>query len=406
MDARRRTLVSITAARFDRSLIILLNRLISEHGIHIFDAVNENGRPVFWEAIRKGQYDCANMLLEYAKDEGIAVTFRREDEDLLSWAIENDAYRSVRFILERLTEKCASVEETRDLLARHLRTIGERCPELLADLLKNDKFTIEYARFQVPKNVLDINSKIPKTMITRTIPDNWASMDGEQGKRLWIEPWEAEAHPIDNTTDAQITVTAKVFCISPSVPRRNHNVLLSFFMRLHCLVYQRREHLCESLHDLQLPVEVFESETLVNFIDHWFQVFRPVYQASIILDAVATFTFTIFSLMLGPANEIGELRSNLLKWLITASTVLRTCGAIHLRSLQMLAITHHLFFQLVSEMYGCRFGINLIEWVLFMLILRISIDDHHITYCAFLTSVVCVIQWIAVLAKSILPLIK
>ena len=159
------------------------------------------------------------MLLDYAQNEGIAVTFLKEGEDLLLWAIDNDAYGSVRFILQKLTEKCSSVEETSDLLAKHLRTIAERYPEMLADLLKNDKFTIEYARFQVPKVFLDSKSKIPKTMITKTIPDNWTAMDGEQGKGLWIEHWEEEAHSITRISDAQMTVIAKVFCIGSPVPR-------------------------------------------------------------------------------------------------------------------------------------------------------------------------------------------
>ena len=306
--------------------------------MHVFDATDANGQPILWDAIQKGQYNCAEMLLDYAKNEGITVTFRKEDEDLLLREIENDAYGSVRFILEKLTEKCASVEETSDLLSKHLRLIGERCPQILGDLLKNDKLTIEYARFQVPKAVLDTSSKIPKTMITRTIPDNWRAMNGERGKGLWIEHWEEDAHSISGTLDAQIGVVAKVFCIGFPVRRKNPNALLSIVSRLlPSIVNRRGEHFCEFLHDLHLSVEVFESKTLVSFIDHWFQVYRHIYQSTVILDVLAALAFTICSLGFGP-NEYGELRFGYSVYPIYASTLLRSYGTFYLRSFRRSAI--------------------------------------------------------------------
>ena len=319
-----------------------MDRLISEHGILVFDVRDENGQPVYWDAIKKGHYDCADMLFAYAKrNEEIPVTFRGEDADLLLWAIENNAHETVRFILEKLTKKCASVEETRDLLTKHLRTIGERCPELLADLLKNDKLTIEYARFQVPKAVFDAKSKIPKTIITTTIRDIWAAMDGEFGKGLWIEHWEEEGYLLGGT-DAQITAIAKVFCIGPSVPQNELNVLMSSFVRrLRCYI-RSPEHLCEYLHNLNLPVEVFESEMLANFVDHWFQVFRPVYQIIIILNGVATLAFTIFSLTFGPPNAIGKSGRVLWKSMLSASYLLRLYAALHFWSFRRLATTRFL----------------------------------------------------------------
>ena len=306
-----------------------MDRLISEHGIRVFDVRDENGQPVYWDAIKKGHYDCADMLFAYAKrNEEIPVTFRGEDADLLLWAIENNAHETVRFILEKLTKKCASVEETRDLLTKHLRTIGERCPELLADLLKNDKFTIEYARFQVPKAVFDAKSKIPKTIITTTTPDSWAAMDGEFGKGLWIEHWEEEGRLLGGT-DAQITAIAKVFCIGPPVPQNKLDVFMTFFVSRLRIIGHPWEHLCEYLHSLNLPVEVFESETLVNFVDHWFQVFRPVYQIIIILNGAATLAFTIFSLTFGPPNEIGKSGRWLWLGMLFASYLLRGYASVY-----------------------------------------------------------------------------
>ena len=287
----------------------MTDRIISEHGIDVLDAIVEDGCPIYWDAIRKGQYDCAEMLLDYAKNEGIAVIFQTEGEDLLLWAIESDAYESVRFILDKLTEKYACVEETSDLLAKHLPVIGEKRPDVLADLLRNDKFTIEYASFRMPKVLFDNNSKFAKTMITRTIPDNWEAMDGEQGKGLWIEHWEEEGHSIGSTTDPQITVTAKVFCISRSIPRKP-NAWQSFLRRRRNIT-ELTQHLCEYLRNLSLSVEVFESETLLNFIDHWFRVYRFDYQTCIILDGIATLALTIIFMTMKSPSETGDSSSTI-----------------------------------------------------------------------------------------------
>ena len=291
-------------------------------------AMDENFHPVFWDAIKKGQYDCANMLLHYPRSEGCEETFRRRGGDLLLWAIENDTYESVSFILEKLLEKHVTVGETQKLLSTHLCTIGERRPEMLADLLKNDKFTIEYARFRVPKAVFDINSKIPKTMITRTIPASlkWEVIDGERGKGLWIKHWEEEGHSIDSTSDAQTSVIAKIFFIDcPVHLLRNDNTM--------------GQHLCEYLNNLSMPVEAFESETLKKFIDHWFQVFRPLYQVLRIQDIVATLIFTIFSLTFGPSNEIGKFYSLTWPYMLSVSASLRAVGAYHLGSCRRSATT-------------------------------------------------------------------
>ena len=155
-------------------------------------------------------------------------------------------------------------------------------------------------------------------------------MDGEQGKGLWIEHWEEEACSIGSTSGAQIGVIAKVFCISRSVPRKKkQNVLLSFFLRLlPVFVNRRSEHICEFFHDLDLPVGVSKSDTLVNFVDHWFQLCRPIYQTTVILDAAVTLVFTIVSLMFEPPDEIGESRSDSLSILICTSALLRSYGTV------------------------------------------------------------------------------
>ena len=179
-------------------------------------------------------------------------------------------------------------------------------------------------------------------MITRTIPDNWEAMNGDQGKGLWKEHWEEGVHSIDGTSDPQISVIAKVFCIGSPAPRKKPNTLRSMVSRLLLnIVNCRGEHFCEFLHDLHLSVEIFESKTLVSFIDHWFHVYRHIYQSSIIFDALAALTFTIFTLVfeLPNENEIEESRPARWPYLIYVSTLLRSYGTLYLRSFPRSAIT-------------------------------------------------------------------
>ena len=198
----------------------------------------------------------------------------------------------------------------------------------------------------MPKVLFDNNSKFAKTMITRTIPDNWAAMDGEQGKGLWIEHWEEEGHSIGSTTDPQITVTAKVFCISRSIPRKL-NAWQSFLRRRRNII-EGAQHLCEYLRNLSLSVEVFQSETLLNFIDHWFRVYRSDYQASIIMDGLATLALTIIFMTMTSFIETGESSSTfgekessliIQEGLIIAYCCLRTTSAAYLRSFRRSAFT-------------------------------------------------------------------
>ena len=378
------------------------DRLIAEHGIHVFDVIDEDGQPIYWDAIKKGQYDCANILLDYAKNEGMTVTFGGGGEDLLLWAIENAADGVVRFLLEKLTEKYASVEETSELLSKYLYTIGERCPELLADLLRNDEFTIEYARFQVSRTVFD-NNKIPKTMITKTIPDNWAEMDGEQGKGLWIEHWGKDPHSIDSTSDAQVMVTAKVFCFNPWVPWKKTNLWPLGLLRQSADLVHVREFISEYFHNLGLPMEVFESKTLMNFIDHMFHAYHPVCQTLIILDAVAALSFTVYSITFEPTDEVEKLRNTRLLILPTASAFLRLHGTFIYRSFERLAITCLFFLWPVSGMDCCRVNTSLIEFALLLVILYDTVGNSNIKLRSLLVSVMCILQWISVFAKSVLP---
>ena len=186
----------------------------------MMDVVDEYGEPFFWAAIKKGQLDCAGKIVDKAKKEGAPVKFRHEDSDLLEWAIDHDANREVRFILEKLAEKYASVEETCLLLETHLQAIGEKFPKLMGDFLKRDRFTVEYARFPVQRSVFNRTDGLPVAMIVRKKLDSWEGMGSEQAQRLWTENCAKRDMNLRDTSDIQVTAVAKFFCIGQSTYSR------------------------------------------------------------------------------------------------------------------------------------------------------------------------------------------
>ena len=293
--------------------------------------------PVLWQVIRRGGYDCANALLDDAKKKGIAVTFRERGRDLLSWAIKNDTHEAVEFIVEKLGEKCASLEETRRLLAKHLHTIGERRPTLLVDLLKKDKFTVEYDRFPVRRAVFDIGGGKRTKMIEKDKSanvNNWAVLSSSYGKDSWDKHDDEQAPQAevgDSLEPPQIDAIAKLFCVSHAAPQGRRKPIPSPSSRQLDIIpsSQRQQHLCIYLHKKNLPVEVFQSETLQCLIDYWFDKHRPVYQKAVIADGAAAVAFTIFSLLYGSQDEVRVLHPHDLSIaLICLTCVMHTAATI------------------------------------------------------------------------------
>ena len=177
------------------------------------NVVDEYGDLLFWDAIRKRQLDCACKIVDEAKKEGIPVKFRHGNSDLLKWAIEHDADREVRFILEKLAEKYASVEETCYLLETHLQAISEKLPKLISDFLKRDRFTVEYARFPVQRSVFNRTDGLPVAMIVRKRLDSWESMNSQEAKGFWTENCAKRDLNLRDASDMHVTAVAKFFCI-------------------------------------------------------------------------------------------------------------------------------------------------------------------------------------------------
>ena len=195
-----------------------LDRLISENGPRIVHAVDREGTPILWNAVERGRPDCANVLLDHAKSNGVSVPFKCTGDrydDLLSRAIDNRSDAHVEFVLDRLTGGYATVAETIELLAEHLSKFFEQFPKITKRFLNEDRFAIEYARFDAPKYLFGKNGETPVAMLTNDHSlQSWHAMDCRAAKEFWIE-CSQYGKELSDTEGQQISVVAKLSCIHP-----------------------------------------------------------------------------------------------------------------------------------------------------------------------------------------------
>ena len=221
-----------------------MDRAISEYGTCVLSAVDENDLPVLWCLILEDNYESATELLEFAKENRILVTFRgAEDDDLLWRAIADNSVECVKFVLDKLVERFTSLEETCFLLNFHFRRLVDEFPDLMWDYLQKDKFTIEYARFKIPKYLfVRKDSRLGAGLLTSHRLKDWETTEGDEPDEFWLsEPEEFWLCYLERgikivgtitsvwfrwlianreSTDTKITVVAKFFCISYCESRR------------------------------------------------------------------------------------------------------------------------------------------------------------------------------------------
>ena len=193
-----------------------LGRLISEHGTRISHAVDAEGTPIFWNAVEQDRVDYANMLLDYAKSNEVPVTFKCENDDLLSRAVANGSEAHVEYILDKLTKKYASVSETIELLNKHLADYLSQFPKIAQAFLKENKFAMEYARFEAPKHMFDVNGETGIGMLDSFCPESWQLVEARKIKFHWFlkSQYKKELWDLYNR-DWKVKVVAKFSCISP-----------------------------------------------------------------------------------------------------------------------------------------------------------------------------------------------
>ena len=249
--------------------------------------------------MKSGRLDCASSLLDYAKSNGIPVTFECESGDLLSRAIDNGSDVHVRFVLDMLAGKYATLVETVKLLQHHYISLMSDVHEITYDYIKKDRFAIEYARFKVPKTLFGRNARTPIAMSTDHHLESW-TMDNRAAKDLWIQK-SKYGQRLSDTEGEQIKAVAKFNCIAnddfwalleteyvPDAVQLNR-VLLRRGSGFNIVKY----HLLGATEGAKIST----SETARALVDWFYGFYRNFYLMGVLLDVVVAVAFTVFAIL-------------------------------------------------------------------------------------------------------------
>ena len=83
----------------------------------------------------------------------------------------------------------------------------------MEDYLRNDRFALEYARFSVPRSLIEANGKRPIAMTTDACLDGWRSYNSGAAREFWAENSEEHSTELKSASDLQVRVAAKFLCI-------------------------------------------------------------------------------------------------------------------------------------------------------------------------------------------------
>lgn len=105
-----------------------------------------SGKNVLHHAILQRRFSLAKRIFEFAKENGVLVDVCWKDGDILKWAIDQESWECVDFVLKKLTSKCASVQQTGELLKLHFKKLITDYPLLIEEYLAHDRFCFEFGR--------------------------------------------------------------------------------------------------------------------------------------------------------------------------------------------------------------------------------------------------------------------
>ena len=240
-----------------------LCRLISTHGKNVLSSLNDKGIPLLCDAILNRQFDCAEILLKYARECHAFVMMDTGKCPTLYYGAVNRSVAITKFVLDRVAAKQFTVDETLSILTNYLLPLTQTFPSLMRDYLERDAFAFEYGRVWVPP--LFNNPDAPVAMTTNEKVADWTGMDSTAMKEFWSRNCEEHSSHLAEPWGVQVEAIAKFICVSQHAVRQNWSddtvgVTSDFSER------RIRYHYLRFLSDLRgLPVEAFNSQSLQIF---------------------------------------------------------------------------------------------------------------------------------------------
>ena len=284
-----------------------------------------NGTPLLCDAIVQKHRESALLLLEHAQSAKKFVIIGTGRCRTLDWAMDNGAELVAKFILDCVAEKRLPVEESCCILTNYLFPLMKEFPDLMKDYIKNDSFAFEYARFSVPLSLIDKNGRRPIAMTTDDQLEEFTISDSETAKEFWINECKEHADELKASTDFQVEVAAKFFCIDQHAVRicRSKAPITHRRRRL----YYAWNHVLRRIWTANLPHDIFKSQAVTTLANWMFYSLYNRFVLLVFLDLFTAALFSCFAWFYGMDNDIKKhYRHADPRQMISIVTIIASCA--------------------------------------------------------------------------------
>ena len=245
----------------------MARRLIPTHEPQIVDAGTASRRPLIFDAILRGLSRFVRWIFPCG-DELDTPTNLTQQENELRQAIE-ESESATKAALENLLRRNSTFKHTSSVLSWNLLALVHKHPTLIGAFLASDKLSFEYGEFSVPVSLFRDADGQPIAMMADEEPSGWETTDSETAKAFWIAKCSEHEKALKDTTGPQITVVAKFVRLDQSFTRlarrKNEGAVFGInadVVSVHC----SRTNLLTLLATADLPVEIFNSESLKSLV--------------------------------------------------------------------------------------------------------------------------------------------
>ena len=268
--------------------------------------LTDKGVPLLCAAILNRHYDSAELLLEYARECNEFVLIGTGKCATLDIGAVQGSVAIAKFVLDRVVAKRFTVDESCSILTNYLLPLTQKFPSLMRNYLERDAFSFEYGRVWASPSLFN-DPDSPIAMTTDEKLTDWTSLDSTTAKEFWWRNCEEHRPKFDETSGVQVEAVAKFFCV------HQHAVRLSLSDATVGVASDTSESQgqCHFLRALSqqsdLPVDVFNSDSLRIFTS-W--VFRKVawrFRMFIIMNGFATALFFLLSQIFEDLDEDSDL---------------------------------------------------------------------------------------------------
>ena len=284
------------------TVCVCSRRLISHCGTRLIDAVNGNNVPLLCDAVVEQQLDSARLLLDLAKENNRFVEVDSGECPTLDWALQKGSVDVAKFVMDCLAEKRLSVDESCAILTNYLIPLIKKFPNLMAGYLENDDFSFEYGRFKVPYTLFEKNGKRPVAMTTDEALADWSMLDSTAARDFWMRNSEEHAAEMAKTSDLQIDVIAKFFCVDQHFVRQSASAN-TVGIRSTPQTTLGWNHVLRMLPASSLRLDVFNSESVKTFTNWMFYSLYNRFLCLLIVDVLAAVCFSLFAASYGLRRE-------------------------------------------------------------------------------------------------------